>query len=247
MKWDSRLYDKSQAFVSEYGNELISFIPLNKQQCILDLGCGTGDLTQKLSEISSCIIGIDASKEMIQAAKKKYPHLNFEVMDACHLQWKNQFDVVFSNAVFHWIADQERLLKGIYVALKNNGKLVCEFGASGNIAQIEKAYGLVLESSSKEYINPFYFPTVEEYSALLQTAGFKIEKIYDYDRPTPLPDGKDGLRKWMMQFFADRLSMYDKAKQMVIFENVEKILEKKMFDGTKWTADYRRIRVIVHK
>ena len=106
---------------------------------------------------------------------------------------------------------------------------------------------MVLESSSKEYKNPFYFPTVEEYSTLLQAAGFKIEKIYDYDKPTPLPDGKDGLRKWMMQFFADRLSMYDEAKQMVIFENVEKILEKKMFDGTKWTADYRRIRVVAHK
>ncbi|WP_333813933.1 class I SAM-dependent methyltransferase [Muricomes intestini] len=85
MKWNSALYDKSQTFVSEYGKNLISLIPQEPELCILDVGCGTGDLTQKLSEISTYVIGIDGSKEMIQAAKVKYPHLTFDVMDACHL------------------------------------------------------------------------------------------------------------------------------------------------------------------
>ena len=112
MKWDSRLYDKSQAFVSEYGNELISFIPLNKQQCILDLGCGTGDLTQKLNEISSCIIGIDSSKEMIQAAKEKYPHLNFEVMDACHRNGKISLMLCFLTQYFIGLLIKNDYLRG---------------------------------------------------------------------------------------------------------------------------------------
>ena len=247
MKWDSTLYDKSQSFVSEYGKDLLSFILPDKQQHILDLGCGTGELTKKLSEISKCTIGIDGSKEMIEAAKAKYPDLDFKVMDACCLQWKDQFDVVFSNAVFHWITDQKQLLTGIYSALKDSGKLVCEFGASGNISRIEKAYGIAVEQYQNEYKNPFYFPTVAKYSALLQEIGFKIEKIYDYDRPTPLPDGKDGLRKWMIQFFADSLAVYDEAQQSAIFEGVENMLEKDMFDGTKWIADYRRIRAIARK
>ncbi len=247
MKWNSTLYDKSQSFVSEYGKDLVSFISRNPKQHILDLGCGTGDLTQKLSEISSRVIGIDGSKDMIEAAKAKYPHLTFEVMDACHLKWTNQFDVVFSNAVFHWIANQKQLLNGIHTALQDGGKLVCEFGAHGNIAQIESAYISVVAPCQREYKSLFYFPTVEEYSSLLRQMGFEIESIYDYDRPTPLPDGKDGLRKWIIQFFAGDLSRYNQNEQSVIFNSVEKILEKKIFDGTKWTADYRRIRVIAHK
>ncbi|MGC4017807.1 MAG: methyltransferase domain-containing protein [Muricomes sp.] len=243
MKWNSVLYDKSQAFVSEYGNSLISFVPQDKEQCILDIGCGTGDLTQKLREVSGDIIGIDGSKEMIEMAKSKYPQLKFEIMDACCLPWENKFDVIFSNAVFHWISAQEKLLKGIYAALRDGGKLISEFGANGNIYQIESAYRIVVPS----YKSPFYFPTVEDYSSLLQKTGFAIEKIYDYSRPTPLPDGKDGLRNWMKQFFASNLSVYEKEQQEGIFENVEKLLEESLFDGTKWVADYRRIRVIASK
>lgn len=243
MKWNSTLYDKSQSFVSEYGSDLISLIPKDKKQCILDLGCGTGDLTQKLSEISENVIGIDGSKDMVAAAKLKYPHIHFEEMDACNLAWKNKFDVVFSNAVFHWISDQMQLLKGIHATLKDGGMLICEFGANGNISQIESAYQSVVTS----YQSPFYFPTTKRYSTLIEEIGFDLEKAYDYDRPTPLPDGKDGLKNWMKQFFAGNLSTYNKTEQEEILENVQQMLEGKMFDGTKWIADYRRIRVVAHK
>ena len=246
MKWDSKLYDQSQSFVSEYGTELISFIPQNKQQHILDLGCGTGDLSYKLSKISSHVVGVDGSEVMIAKAKEKFPHLHFKVMDACNMQWKNIFDVVFSNAVFHWISDQSTLLAGVHAALKDGGRLVCEFGGSGNIAQIEDAYSNVLQARGIEYKSPFYFPAVEEYSVLLNSSGFSIDKIYDYDRPTPLPDGKAGLRRWMMQFFDGSLSQFKKNEQQYIFGEVEKTLKKDLFDGTKWLADYRRIRVIAH-
>lgn len=243
MKWNSILYDKSQSFVSEYGNDLITLLPSDKNQCILDLGCGTGDLTMKLSEICDEVVGIDGSEEMIEAAKVKYPHLNFQVLDACLLPWENKFDIIFSNAVFHWILDQEILLKRIYIALKDRGSLISEFGAYGNISAIESAYSSVVPS----YKSPFYFPTVESYSAVLKKAGFNIQKVYDYDRPTPLSDGKYGLRKWMTQFFSNNLSSYNNLEQENILKKVESLLENQLFDGEKWVADYRRIRVIVSK
>lgn len=243
MKWNSTLYDKSHSFVSEYGNDLITYLPSDKNQCILDLGCGTGDLTKKLSEICNEVIGIDGSEEMIEAAKIKYPHLNFQVMNASLIPWESKFDIIFSNAVFHWIPDQEILLKRIYSALKDGGSLISEFGAYGNISAIESAYSSVVPS----YKSPFYFPTVESYSVVLKKAGFSIQKIYDYDRPTPLSDGKYGLRKWMKQFFSNDLSSYNNLEQENILKNVESLLENQLFDGEKWVADYRRIRVIVSK
>lgn len=247
MKWNSTLYDGSHTFVSAYGSELISYIPSNKGQCILDLGCGTGDLAQQLYQAGNQVVGIDSSKEMIDTASSKYPHLQFKVMDATGMEIENAFDVVFSNAVFHWITDQRKLLKCIYTALKNGGKLICEFGADGNISKIETAYRACVESYGGTYDSPFCFPSVDAYAALLIEIGFDIETIYDYDRKTALSNGKDGLKKWMTQFFAGSLSMYDQGKQGAILRKTETMLAEKMFDGEKWIADYRRLRVIACK
>lgn len=69
-----------------------------------------------------------------------YDNIKFMVCDALALPFEKQFDVVLSNAVFHWIVDHNALLNNIHKVLKPNGLLVCEFGANGNIATIENAF-----------------------------------------------------------------------------------------------------------
>ena len=240
MKWNSALYDEAQSFVSTYGKNLISRVTPQDNQQIFDLGCGTGDLTHELTELSDHVLGIDSSEDMIEAARRKYPHVDFAVMDACSLPWKNTFDVVFSNAVFHWIADQGRLLNNIHTALKDGGRLISEFGASGNITHIEATYRAVVPT----YDSPFYFPTVDEYARLLKSHGFSIETLYDYERPTALPSGSAGLRTWMTQFFATDLMTHDSGERQEIIAAVERRLAPELFDGAQWVADYRRIRVL---
>ena len=67
---------------------------------------------------------------------------DFRVCDGLGLPFENEFDVVFSNAVFHWISDHDTLLKNIHKVLKPQGLLVCEFGAAGNISTIEHAFSI---------------------------------------------------------------------------------------------------------
>ena len=129
---------------------------------------------------------------------------------------------------------------GIHAALKDGGRLISEFGASGNIAHIESAYRAVMPT----YTSPFNFPTVDEYAQLLGTSGFTVETLYDYDRPTPLPGGSEGLRAWMTQFFATDLMTHDSGERQEIIAAVERRLAPELFDGAKWVADYRRIRVL---
>ncbi|MCL2420991.1 MAG: methyltransferase domain-containing protein [Defluviitaleaceae bacterium] len=245
MKWNADLYQGNHNFVTEYGKGLLEYITDDTaDQSILDLGCGTGELTYELAKKAGTVIGIDSSQSMIQKAKATYPQIEFHVMDACKLIWQNHFDVVFSNAVFHWIPDQASLLGNIHRVLKTGGRLICEFGAHGNVVKIRSALHNVLKGYGYDNAYPFYLPTSQEYMELLKQAGFNIQLITDYDRPTPLKDGELGLRNWLKQFFASDLSKFTEGQQVDIFEAVENALRPKLWDGVQWVADYRRIRVI---
>ena len=219
--WNAMLYDNKHDFVSEYGKGLLEFIPKNKNQSILDLGCGTGMLTAQLSNYADTIIGVDSSASMIAKAKKQYSNMQFVVCDALALPFEKRFDVVFSNAVFHWIADHDALLKQIHKVLKPNGLLVCEFGANGNIATIENAFIDACSDFEYEYKPRFNFSTSGRFADLLVKNDFVIDKVYDYARPTPLKDNERGLANWMKQFFASDLEMMSEKMQNEIIKKVE--------------------------
>lgn len=246
MEWNSQLYDNKHDFVSEYGKGLLEFVPKNKEQTILDLGCGTGTLTAQLRNLGSKVVGVDSSQSMIDKAKEQFDNIDFMVCDALELPFENEFDVVFSNAVFHWISDHDALLSNVHKVLKSDGLLVCEFGASGNIATIEKAFMNVCSSLGYGYMPKFNFPISECFGKLLEDKGFVIDKIYDYDRPTPLKDGEQGLTNWMKQFFASELAGMSEDIQITTIRKVEELTREALWNGNEWVADYRRLRAIAH-
>ncbi len=246
MKWDSTLYDNKHGFVAEYGKSLLQFVPQDPKQRILDIGCGTGTLTQELSKLCRYVLGTDSSAEMIERAKKQYPHLDFQVTDALALPWQGEWDVVFSNAVFHWIADHDLLLSNIRRALKPGGYLVCEFGAFGNISVIETAFSLIVEELGYPYRSKFNFTTVQQFGTLLEKNGFAIEQLYDYDRPTPLQDGSAGLENWARQFFAAELEAIPARLHPELFERLQQMTSAKLWNGKEWVADYRRMRAVAY-
>lgn len=245
-EWNASLYDNKHGFVAEYGKGLLEFVPRNNGQSILDLGCGTGTLTSQLADYADTVIGIDSSESMVTKAREQYPDIRFMVCDALDLPFEGQFDVAFSNAVFHWITDHDALLRQIRKVLKPHGLLVCEFGANGNIATIENAFTSVCRDYEYEYAPRFNFPTVKAFADLLAKNGFTIDKVYDYDRPTPLQDGEDGLANWMRQFFAADLEPMPKTTQAEIIGKVEDLTRDTLWHGDEWVADYRRLRAIAH-
>lgn len=246
MEWNSSLYDKKHDFVAEYGKGLLEFVPQNAKQTVLDLGCGTGTLTAQLAELCDKIVGVDASQDMIDKAREEFGNIEFKVCDALVLPFEQEFDVVFSNAVFHWISDHDTLLKNIHKALKPQGVLVCELGASGNIATIENAFEAACNSLGYGYEAKFNFPTAEDFGKLLEDNGFVIDRIYEYDRPTVLRDGEQGLLNWMKQFFASELEVMTEQVQTMVFEKVERLTRDALWNGAEWVADYRRLRAIAH-
>jgi len=244
MKWDAKQYTELFGFVSDYGRELLDLIDVEEGMTCLDLGCGSGELTKQLSDLGLNVIGIDTSKAMIKAAKKAYPDIDFRVGDARDIEIEDQVDIVFSNAVFHWISqnDQLQMLDGISDVLKVGGQLVMEFGGYGNNERIHHALRRAFAKRGYYYENPFFLPTIGEYATLLEKVGFRVCEAKLYDRPTPL-NGETGLEDWIRMFEKENFEGIEKDEAGDIIAEAAESVRRYLYNEGKWYADYVRIRI----
>ena len=242
-KWDSGDYDSKYDFVSRYGEELLSMLQAGKGERVLDLGCGTGDLTYLISLTAGEVIGLDKSIDMIHSARNKYPNLEFLQADAANFDFDLPFDAIFSNAALHWVLDYKSCIKSMFRNLKSGGRLVAEFGAENNIRTIVQALrsALLERGYSKQAQKVlWYFPSVEEYSETLESEGFNVIFANHFDRPTKLnADVGDWLRMFASPFFE---GIPEVASGKVI-EDVIQLTSRDCYRDGKWYADYKRLRI----
>jgi ubiquinone/menaquinone biosynthesis C-methylase UbiE len=244
--WNATLYDGKHSFVSKFGEELIDMLALMEGERILDLGCGTGDLAYKLDKCGVHVVGVDMSESMIKQAISKYPNLKFEVRDATDLHYKEVFDAVFSNATLHWVKPPKKALDSMHRALKHGGRFVAEFGGKDNVKMITDQ---IIIQSKNVGINfdieqfPWYFPSIAEYSTLMEEAGFRVTFANHFDRNTPL-NGEDGLRNWIEMFASGMFEGVTEETKNFIIAKVEDNLKDVLFYNDSWFADYKRIRII---
>ena len=139
---------------------------------------------------------------MIQAAKLNFLQIEFYQMDALKLKFNIQFDAIFSNAVLHWIPQKEAVIERMYSLLKENGRIVLEFGGKGNIQQMHTALKNILTQRGyhdNAKTNLWYFPSIGEYATLLEKQNFRVLHAEHFDRNTPLK-GNDGIKDWFLMF-----------------------------------------------
>ena len=244
--WNANLYDGSHSFVSRYGNDLIELLAPKKGESILDLGCGTGDLAKKLFDAGVNLVGVDYSPNMILEAKSKYPSINLMVADATNLEFDHEFDGVFSNATLHWVKPPEKALQCIHKSLKHSGRFVAEFGGKENVQTITDEIIRQIKQTGIDYDMeqfPWYYPSIGEYTSLMEKVGFRVAFAQHFDRPTPL-EGENGLKNWIEMFGSTLFQGIAEDRKDYIIEQVENQLKEVLYTDGKWIADYKRIRVI---
>ncbi|MFL6562681.1 MAG: class I SAM-dependent methyltransferase [Bacillus sp. (in: firmicutes)] len=241
--WNADLYDAKHAFVSHFGGDLVELLAPQPGERILDLGCGTGDIANDLYQLGVQIIGIDKSENMIKQAQKKYPGIPFQVQDAATMNYKNEFNAVFSNATLHWVKDPKPALQSIFNALKPGGRFVAEFGGKGNVKKITDEIANQLGTDYKPEQFPWYYPSIGEYTSLMEQAGFRVTLAHHFDRPTPL-SGDKGLRNWIDMFANSMFEGVTTKTKEVVISSVEKNLREVLIYNGVWIADYKRIRVM---
>src|SRR5205823_7500872 len=198
-EWNSSRYAQNARFISDLGQPVLDLLNPQPGERILDLGCGDGALTEKIVVAGADVLGIDASPDMIAAAKKR--GLNAQITDGYSLNFNSEFDAVLSNAALHWMKrEPDAVIAGIHRALKPGGRFAAEMGGFGNVAAITVALCATLQERgvpNPAGLIPWYFPTADEYSASLERAGFYVEFIALIPRPTQLPTG---MRGWLDTF-----------------------------------------------
>ncbi len=248
--WNTTLYQEKHAFVWQYGSSLLELLAAKPGESILDLGCGTGQLTDKIAQTGAKVQGIDSSPAMIKTALQNYPHLDFRVADAANFQADRLFDAVFSNAVLHWIKQPDAAIYCIRESLKVEGRFVAEFGGKGNVQAIFTAICMALRElghPSPESLSPWYYPSIGEYATRLEKQGFDVTNAVLFDRPTPLEGGDTGMANWLEMFANEFLSALSDIERIQVIQSVEKQLQPMLYRDGTWFADYRRIRVVAVK
>jgi SAM-dependent methyltransferase len=134
--WNAEQYEGGHSYVWQFGGRLVELLAPRAGQRILDLGCGTGQLTAEIAAAGAEVVGLDSSPEMLGQARQNYPHLKFVLADATSFRLDQDFDAVFSNAALHWVKNAEAAVRSIASALRPGGRFVAEFGGAGNIVQI---------------------------------------------------------------------------------------------------------------
>ena len=237
-EWDPHKYAANARFVSDLGAAAVQLLDPQPDETILDLGCGDGALTLKLTRYGCRITGVDSSVTMIAAAKAL--GLDAIVADGHKLDYVDKFDAVFSNAALHWMPNPEEVIHGVWNALKPGGRFVGEFGGFGNIAKIIAALEAQLSMRGISPDNPWFFPTSEQYSELLTGRGFKVASIELAPRMTPLPGD---IAAWLETFAHSYTSILPVEERSNYICEVVEMLRPVLFDTNEcWHADYVRLR-----
>jgi len=235
-EFDGEKYERASSHQKEWGSRLIEELRLSGNETILDLGCGDGVLTERLAALipNGKVIGLDASRGMIETAKKRErAELEFICMDMSDMDFNGEFDVIYSNAALHWVKNHEKLLAASYRALKPGGMIRWNFGGAGNTPNLTGAIKKFYKGSGW----PWFLPAKEEYEKIIAAKGFRdarveMEHIDKYfgsldemagwiDQPCLVPfEGGGGFRDAVVAEMEERTRQSD-GRYLEIFKRID--------------------------
>ena len=133
MPWNPGTYHKFQNERFLPFEDVCSFLEVRDRLSVIDLGCGTGELTEMLADRlpGSIVLGVDSSPEMLEKAQKQVrPGLRFELgtIETVTGAW----DVVFSHAAIHWVANHRELIPKLVGLVKPGGQLAVQLPSNQN-------------------------------------------------------------------------------------------------------------------
>ncbi len=203
--WDAADYANNSSAQESWANELIEKLSLQGHERVLDIGCGDGKITYSIASKLSTgrVVGIDRSKDMIDLAIAHFDrhNLSFRVMDATEFSLNGVFDIVFSNAVLHWVKDPKTVLVQLKKHLQQETKILFQMGGYGNADDILKIVTQATKTRQwrgyfDNFIFPYNFCKVQDYEKWLQQTGYKAKRI-ELIQKDMVHENSEKLKGWL--------------------------------------------------
>ncbi len=195
LEWNASSYETLANPMTRWGGEFLARLDLRGDESVMDAGCGTGRVTEKLLERlpRGKVLAVDGSNAMVEAAKKRFAgekRISFSKQNLLEFEVEEPFDIIFSTATFHWIPDHERLFERLAAALKPGGLLAAQCGGEGNISRVREATDRAM--GRQRFRGCFEgWEDEKEYAGAgitedrLRMAGFEPESVWLHEEPTP--------------------------------------------------------------
>jgi ubiquinone/menaquinone biosynthesis C-methylase UbiE len=168
-EWDKPPRVETAARIADF---ILKNIPISKEWCALDIGCGTGLLTLFLQPHLKCIDAIDPSEGMIEVLKRKLSELNISNVNPIRVSveefepQRDKYDLIVSSMTFHHIKDIPSVLKKLDPSLKRGGFIA--------IGDLYKEDGTFHPSNGDVYHFGF---TEKDFENFFSSAGWKLVKF----------------------------------------------------------------------
>jgi trans-aconitate 2-methyltransferase len=198
--WDGGSYDRIADPMTRWGEAVLDRLPLRGDETVLDAGCGSGRVTERLLERlpAGRVIALDGSPSMLAAARNRLARFDGRVAYVQADLGRSlplapaTVDAVLSTATFHWVADHDALFRNLAAVLRPRGRLVAQCGGDGNIASVRRA----IAAAGEPWPGPWTLATPEATRRRLEAAGFLDVEAWLNDEPTPLEPGEP-LREYL--------------------------------------------------
>lgn len=188
--WDAAAYQNLSVPQQAWAEEVLDRLALAGDEVVLDLGCGAGQVTEKLVRLvpRGRVIGVDASESMIHAARARLSATAELIRaDLRTFSYSGQSDVVFSTATLHWVPDHRSLWTRIRRALKRGGRLEAQYGGAGNISTVVAALPQIARREPfaeflTPYATPWTFDAPDTAESDLHASGFRDVRTWSETR-----------------------------------------------------------------
>jgi trans-aconitate 2-methyltransferase len=192
-EWDATTYDRVADPMTRWGTRVLDRLVLRANELVLDAGCGSGRVTEKLLERlpRGRVVALDGSAAMLIEARERLGRFA-ERVDYVHadlgrpLPIEQPVDAILSTATFHWVPDHEALFRNLAAVVRPGGQLVAQCGGQGNVDSIRG----ILATVGDGWLGDWNFAAPAETARRLEEAGFVEIEAWLHDEPTTLEPGE---------------------------------------------------------
>lgn len=254
--WNAEVYDRIGTPMRRWAQAVIDDLYLSGDETVLDAGCGSGSVTFDLLERlpRGRIYAVDSSPDMISKITQATEERGITNVvpiraDLTDLELPAQVDVVFSNAVLHWIPDDDALFGCLLRATKSGGRFRAQCGGGANIARLMTATQAVEQRQPyAEYLGVAEFRkyrTAEEATAAMERAGWTEVRAKLFDSPVRF-DSTDDAALYLRTIILQRhvVALPEKHQQPFLEAVIAETIRRY---GEPFTADYVRLDLWAQK